>query len=94
MNTTSRPATMRDAYKQAVTNLSSAYPDMCDWYLSRLTPVSYKAGTLLLAASDQVTYDMCVLRLHRLVRNELWLVLGKEIAVEYVLQLQEGGASC
>lgn len=91
-NMMSRPATVRDAFKQAVTNLYHAYPDMCDWYLSRLTPVSYEAGTLVLAAPDQVTYDMCVLRLRRLVRNELWIVLGKKITVEYVLQ--EGGASC
>jgi hypothetical protein len=86
-----QPATMREAFGQAVENLRPGYPAAWDLYLRRLTPVAYQSGTLTVAAPDERTRDICALRLQRLIRDELLYVTSRTVDVEYVLQ---GCAPC
>lgn len=92
MSDTTKPATMREAWTKAMEGLRLGYPAAYADYLSRLQPVSYNAGVLTVAAPDELTRDMCALRLQRLIRNELLYTARREVTVEYVLQ--DGGASC
>lgn len=87
-----RPPTMRAAFAQAVENLRLGYPLRHELYLSRLTPVSYAAGVLTVAAPDPRVRDLCALRLNRLLTNELAYTAGRPVAINYVLQ--QDGASC
>ena len=88
-----KPATMREAFARAVDNLKPGYPTAWDFYLRRLTPVQYRDGTLTVAAPDELTRDMCAMRLRRLIAAEMHLVTGRPVTVEYVLA-ETGGVTC
>ena len=94
MDEAKRPATMREAWAQAVENLRLGYPLRHELYLSKLEPVSYTAGVLTVAAPDARVRDLCALRLARLVRQELAYTAGRDVDVRYVLATETGGATC
>lgn len=86
-----KPTTIRDAFAQAVDNLRLGYPLRHEWYLSKLQPVSYSGGVLIVAAPDERVRQICELRLNRLLAGELRYTAGRPIALHYVLQ---DGAPC
>lgn len=86
-----RPATMREHWKNAITTMQRSYPAASALYLQRLTPVSYEAGTLTVAAPDELTRDMG-LRLRRVIGQHLTATAGRDVAVECVLT--EGLSVC
>jgi len=90
MAETTHPATMRDHWQNALAAMQRSYPAASALYLQRLTPVAYQAGTLTVAAPDELTMDMG-LRLRRVIHQHLLATAGRDVAVEYVV---DGGAPC
>ena len=91
MAETTRPATMREHWTNAITTMQRSYPAASALYLQRLTPVSYEAGTLTVAAPDELTRDMG-LRLRRVIGQHLTATAGRDVDSEYVVQ--DGGVPC
>lgn len=91
MAETTKPATMREYWRDAMAMMQRSYPAATALYLGRLQPVDYQAGTLTVAAPDELTRDMC-LRLRRVIHQHLLATMGRDVAVEYVVR--EGGATC
>jgi hypothetical protein len=91
MAETTKPATMREHWQTALAVMQRSYPAATALYLQRLQPVAYQAGTLTVAAPDELTRDMG-LRLRRVIGQHLTATAGRDVAIEYVIQ--DGGVPC
>lgn len=91
MADTTKPATMRDHWQNALAAMQLSYPAASMLYLQRLTPVSYQAGVLTVAAPDELTRDMG-LRLRRVTELYLLATVAREVGIEYVVV--DGGVPC
>lgn len=93
MNTTSRPATMREIWQRTVIGLRLCL-DAGAWevHVQPLRPVGYEAGVLTLEALSARSVEVLEVRLDRVIRDELRHQAGRAVETRY--ECREGGASC
>jgi len=95
MAETTKPATMREHWQAAQGYLAAMLdPAAYEVWVRTLEPQGYANGVLVLAASTAQQRDRVAARLDAAVRHALWMQTGRQIAVEYVLATETGGAPC
>ena len=95
MAETTKPATMREHWQAAQRYLQMiTAPGAYETWLEPLRPQGYANGVLMVAAPDALVRERVAGRLDAAVRHALWMQTGRQIAVEYVLATETGGAPC
>lgn len=85
--------TMREIWQQT-TEMLRPRLNVGAWemYILPLTPVSYEAGVLTLAAPTEAHVEVLSVRLDRVIRDELRHQAGRAVVTRY--ECRGGGASC
>lgn len=96
MAETTRPATMREAFRETLQYLRPSYGHLYEMYWMYLTPVAYRDKILVVSAPDDRRREVCQLRHAALLSRSLRLVTGLDVQIEFVVATDqtEGGAPC
>jgi hypothetical protein len=84
MAETTRPATMREMFGEAVENMRLMLEPWVWRYAAGLQPLRYDQGVLTVAAPEPAR-SWCERRLDRLIRRELRREAGRDVEIRYVL---------